>query len=94
MGGVWHALVHGVAGLELHGQNLKLHPRLPAGWEALEFQVMVHDVAFRFRVLPDRVAVRADTARGVRVGTCEDWIDVGADGVVVEHDALGWRSAP
>lgn len=94
MGGVWHALVHGVAGLELHGQNLKLHPHLPPGWEALEFQVMVHDVAFRFRVLPDRVAVRADKARGVRVGTCEDWVEVGADGVAVEHDALGWRSAP
>ena len=62
MGGVWHALVHGVAGLELHGQNLKLHPHLPPGWDALEFQVMLHDVAFRFRVLPDRVAVRADTS--------------------------------
>jgi trehalose/maltose hydrolase-like predicted phosphorylase len=94
MGGVWHALVHGVAGLELHGQNLKLHPHLPPGWEALEFQVMVHDVAFRVRVLPDRVAVSADKPRGVRVGTCEDWVDVGADGVVVEHDALGWRAAP
>jgi trehalose/maltose hydrolase-like predicted phosphorylase len=91
MGGVWHALVHGVAGLELRGQNVKVHPHLPTGWDALEFQVMVHDVAFRFRVLPDRVAVRADTTRGVRVGTREDWIDVGADGVEVEHDALGWR---
>ena len=59
MGGVWHALVHGVAGLELHGQGLKLHPQLPAGWEALEFQVVVQDAVFRFRVLPDRVAVRA-----------------------------------
>ena len=94
MGGVWHALVHGVAGLELHGQNLKLHPHLPPGWEALEFQVMVHDVAFRVRVLPDRVAVRASEAGSVRVGASEDWVDVGADGVVVEHDALGWRSAP
>ena len=94
MGGVWHALVHGVAGLELHGQKLKLHPHLPPGWEALEFQVIVHDVAFRVRVLPDRVAVRADEAGGVRVGTREDWIEVGAEGVVVEHDALGWRSEP
>ena len=94
MGGVWHALVHGVAGLALHGRDLALHPHLPAGWEALEFQVVVHDAAFRFRVLPDRVTVRADTARRVRVGNCEDWVEVGADGVVVEHDALGWRSAP
>ena len=93
MGGVWHALVHGVAGLVLHGQGLKLHPQLPVGWEALEFQVVVQDTVFRFRVLPDRVAVRANTARGVRVGICEDWFDVGADGVVVDHDALGWRSA-
>jgi trehalose/maltose hydrolase-like predicted phosphorylase len=94
MGGVWHALVHGVAGLELRGQGLKLEPHLPPGWEALEFQVMVRDVAFRFRVLPDRVAVRADKPSSVRIGTCEGWIEVGGDGVVVEHDALGWRAAP
>jgi trehalose/maltose hydrolase-like predicted phosphorylase len=94
MGGVWHALVHGVAGLELQGLNLKLHPHLPPGWEALEFQVMLHGVGFRFRVLPDRVVVRARKARSVRVGISEDWVAVGADGVVVEHDALGWRSAP
>jgi hypothetical protein len=37
--------------------------------------------------------VRADTARRVRVGKCEDWVEVGDDGVVVEHDALGWRRA-
>ncbi len=94
MGGVWHALVHGVAGLELHGQNLKLHPHLPPGWEAMEFQVMVHDAIFRFRVLPDQVAVRASKARRVRVGVCEDWVEVGPEGVAVQHDALGWRSAP
>jgi trehalose/maltose hydrolase-like predicted phosphorylase len=94
MGGVWHALVHGIAGLELHGGNLKLHPQLPPGWEALEFQVMVRGVAFRFRVLPDRVAVRADESGSVRVGTCEDWVEVGPDGVAIEHDALAWRSAP
>jgi trehalose/maltose hydrolase-like predicted phosphorylase len=93
MGGVWHAVVHGFAGLELHGRNLKLHPRLPPGWEALEFQVMLHNVVFRFRVLPDRVVVRADEARSVRVGASEDWVEVGPDGVVIEHDALGWRSA-
>ena len=94
MGGVWHALVHGFAGLELHGQNLKLHPHLPPGWDALEFQVLLHDVAFRFRVLPDRVTVRSQKARGVRVGAREEWIEVGADGVVLEHDARGWRSTP
>jgi trehalose/maltose hydrolase-like predicted phosphorylase len=92
MGGVWHALVHGVAGLELHGQNLKLHPHLPRGWEALEFQVMVHDAIFRFRVLPDRVSVHTDKARRVLVGTGEHWVEVGPDGVAIEHDALGWRS--
>lgn len=92
MGGVWHALVHGVAGLELHGRNLSLHPHLPPGWDALEFQVLLHDVPFRFRVLPDRVSVRAHDARSVRVGAGEEWVEVRAEGVVLEHDALGWRS--
>ena len=94
MGGVWHALVHGIAGLELHGQNLRLHPHLPPGWHSLEFQVLLHHVPFRFRVLPDRVTVRTPQTRSVRLGTSEDWVEVGTEGVVLEHDALGWRSAP
>jgi trehalose/maltose hydrolase-like predicted phosphorylase len=91
MGGVWHALVHGIAGLELHGQNLHLHPHLPPSWEALEFQVILHGVAFRIRVLPDRVAVQTHEGRRVRVGASEEWVDVGREGVELEHDALGWR---
>jgi trehalose/maltose hydrolase-like predicted phosphorylase len=94
MGGVWHALVHGIAGLELQGQSLRMHPHLPPGWDALEFQVMLRGVAIRFRVLPDRVTVRAQDRSSVRIGASEDWVEVGADGVVVEHDALSWRAAP
>ena len=91
MGGVWHALVHGVAGLELQGGDLILEPRLPAGWEALEFQVILHGAAVRVRVLPDRVAVHAQTELGVRIGAGAEWVRVGARETVVEHDALAWR---
>ena len=94
MGGVWHALMHGMAGLDLHGKNLRLHPHLPPGWDALEFQVLLHDVPFRFRVEPDRVTVRSHQGRCVQVGACDDWVDVGTEDVVLEHDALAWRSAP
>jgi trehalose/maltose hydrolase-like predicted phosphorylase len=93
MGGVWHAVVHGIAGLEFRDHRLSLHPHLPAGWYSLEFQVLVHDVAYRFRVSPDRVTVRASAARSVRIGTSQDWVEVGPDGVDVEHDALAWRAA-
>ena len=92
MGGVWHALVHGIAGLALHGRNLHLHPHLPPGWEALEFQVELHGAPFRIRVLPDRVEVSAHGGRKVRVGASEDWVDVGGDRVELEHDARRWRS--
>jgi trehalose/maltose hydrolase-like predicted phosphorylase len=68
MGGVWHALIHGIAGLELRGPNLRVHPRLPPGWDALEFQVCVHGAPFRFRILPDRVVVQTPRTRQVRVG--------------------------
>lgn len=90
MGGVWHALVHGIAGLELDDGNLWLEPHLPPGWEALEFQVLVHDMPFRVRVQPDRVSVQAP-GRRVRVGT--KWVEIGTEGVVVEHDAAAWRAA-
>ena len=93
MGGVWHALIHGIAGLELHGQNLHLHPHLPADWEALEFQVVLHGAAFRIRVLSDRVVVRSHDGRLVRVGGHESWVEVAHGGVELEHDALGWRAS-
>ena len=93
MGGVWHALVHGFAGLELHGQNLHLHPHLPPDWEALEFQVILHRAAFRIRVLPDRVVVRSQDGRRVRVGGRASWVEVGREGVELEHDAFGWGTA-
>ena len=90
MGGVWHALVHGIAGLELDDGNLRLEPHLPPGWDALEFQVLVHDVPFRVRVQPDRVSVQAP-GRRVRVGA--RWVELGTEGAVVEHDAAAWRAA-
>ena len=93
MGGVWHALVHGFAGLELHGQNLHLHPHLPPHWEALEFQVILHRAAFRIRVLPDRVVVRSQDGRRVRVGGRASWVEVGRGGVELEHDAFAWGTA-
>ncbi len=92
MGGVWHALVHGIAGLELRGQNLHLDPHLPRSWEALQFQVILHGASFRIRVLPDRVVVSAYDGRSVRVGASEHWVEVGREGVELEHDALGWRT--
>jgi trehalose/maltose hydrolase-like predicted phosphorylase len=91
MGGVWHALIHGIAGLELRGPHLRVHPNLPPGWDAFEFQVLVHGAPFRFRVLPDRVIVRTARARAVRVGEQERWVEAGPDGMELEHDARAWR---
>ena len=92
MGGVWHALIHGIAGLELRGPNLRVHPHLPPGWDAFEFQVCVHGTPFRFRILPDRVVVQTPRTRRVRVGAQERWVEVGPRGMEVEHDARAWRT--
>ena len=67
-----------------------LEPHLPPGWDALEFQVLVHEVPFRVRVRPDRVSVQAP-GRRVRVGA--RWVELGTEGAVVEHDAAAWRAA-
>ena len=93
MGGVWHALVHGIAGLELHGGRLSLHPHLPAGWDSLDFQVLIHGVAVEVCVRPDRVRLRTDRGCGVRVGRARTGSSVGPSGVEREHDALGWQTA-
>ena len=66
---------------------------LPAGWDALDFQVLIHGIAVEVCVRPDRVRLRAARGCGVRVGPSEDWVEVGPARVELEHDALGWQAA-
>ena len=53
LGGLWQTAVLGFAGLSLHGDGIKLDPKLPAAWRSMDFRVQ-----WRGR----RVKVRIDQA--------------------------------
>ena len=42
VGGVWACLVHGFAGVRDSGTHLRIAPRLPAGWQAMRFNLHRH----------------------------------------------------
>ena len=42
---------------------------------------------------PDRVVVRSQDGRRVRVGGRASWVEVGREGVELEHDAFAWGTA-
>ncbi|GAA1498949.1 HAD-IA family hydrolase [Paeniglutamicibacter kerguelensis] len=52
-GGVWAALVYGFGGLRDDTGELRFDPRLPVGWNALQFSLRWRENEVRFRVEPD-----------------------------------------
>jgi len=79
MGSVWQALVLGFAGARPRGDALALDPRLPAGWELLEFRVSLRGANLRVQVTPEETMVTSDQAARVVVAGAEP-VTVGAHG--------------
>jgi trehalose/maltose hydrolase-like predicted phosphorylase len=57
MGGLWQALVLGVAGVRPRSGRLLVDPRLPPEWAALEVGLMFHEVPLRLRIDRDGVGL-------------------------------------
>jgi trehalose/maltose hydrolase-like predicted phosphorylase len=57
MGGLWQALAFGFAGIRPRGELLRVEPRLPTEWNALELALCFHDRPLRLRI--DRSGVTA-----------------------------------
>jgi trehalose/maltose hydrolase-like predicted phosphorylase len=58
MGGLWQALVFGFAGARPHANVLRVEPRLPKEWEALEVRLTFRGVPLTLRI--DRSGVSLD----------------------------------
>jgi trehalose/maltose hydrolase-like predicted phosphorylase/hydroxymethylpyrimidine pyrophosphatase-like HAD family hydrolase len=67
MGGVWQALVFGFAGIRATPSGLRVDPRLPEAWEALELRLMYRGQPVHIRVDHDGVDVDADPSLPVAV---------------------------
>ncbi len=50
MGGAWMAAVFGFGGVNLSPAGLRINPRLPAGWSALRFTLLLRGVPLRVQV--------------------------------------------
>jgi trehalose/maltose hydrolase-like predicted phosphorylase len=60
MGGLWHALAFGFAGLRARGDTLIVDPRLPEAWEELELRICFRGIRGRIRIRHDGVSVQGD----------------------------------
>jgi trehalose/maltose hydrolase-like predicted phosphorylase len=60
MGSLWQALVFGFAGLRPAGDGLRLDPRLPRAWGALEIRVVFRGARVKIRVENPTVTVSSD----------------------------------
>jgi trehalose/maltose hydrolase-like predicted phosphorylase len=68
MGSLWQAIVRGFGGVRPRLDWLELDPRLPAGWDLLEFRLRFRGAKIRIRVTAAAVEVASD--RPTRVGVC------------------------
>jgi trehalose/maltose hydrolase-like predicted phosphorylase len=59
MGGLWQALVFGFAGVRPHGRALRLEPRLPHEWGALDLRLRFRGSPLRLRIARDGVELES-----------------------------------
>jgi trehalose/maltose hydrolase-like predicted phosphorylase len=84
MGSVWHALAYGFAGLRPVGSALRVDPRLPPGWNELEFRVSFRGTAVRVRIDAEQVHVWADRSVPLQLADASP-TDVGPQGVTLRR---------
>jgi hypothetical protein len=68
MGGVWQAIVLGLAGVRPEGDALAVDPRLPEAWNGLDLRLRFRGVLLRLRLENELVALDADASVQIRVG--------------------------
>ena len=78
-GGVWAGIVHGFAGMVEQGNHLEFTPRLPAGWDGLNFQLQRHGTTVRVDLDPDGLTLTVRAGSGVPVRTGDEVVLVTAD---------------
>ena len=78
-GGVWAGIVHGFAGMVEQGNHLEFTPRLPAGWEGLNFQLQRHGTTVRVDLDPDGLTLTVRAGSGVPVRNGDEVVLVTAD---------------
>jgi trehalose/maltose hydrolase-like predicted phosphorylase len=70
-GGLWQAVIFGMAGVELREDGIRIDPHLPLEWKRLSFHLAFRGNRFSIEILPDRVVIAACDDNSGTVGfTC------------------------
>src|SRR5262249_3938644 len=75
MGGLWQAFAYGFFGFRPDGARLRLDPRLPPSWRAVEMRLRFRGSRVIARLEPRRLSVRADPAVDVVLGSRASTVD-------------------
>ena len=89
MGSLWQALVFGFAGLRPSGDGLRLDPRLPHAWGALEIRVVFRGARVKVRVENPTVTVTSDRRVPILFRDRQRRVWATPDGI-----QLRWADAP
>jgi trehalose/maltose hydrolase-like predicted phosphorylase len=84
MGSVWQALVFGFAGVWAEEAALRIDPKLPFEWDAMEIRVRFRAARVCVRVEPSGIHIRTDGPISIRLGEGPEMIDVEQGGLDVE----------
>jgi alpha,alpha-trehalose phosphorylase len=82
VGGVWAALVHGVAGMRDDGRRLRLDPSLPDGWTAMRFDLLRHGSVIEIAIDAGGATVSVRSGAPVPVLVGDDVVEVEAGATV------------
>jgi trehalose/maltose hydrolase-like predicted phosphorylase len=89
MGGLWQAFAFGFAGLRPGAKQLRIDPRHPPAWDALEVRVVYRGSRLRIRTTDDVLDIRAAPGAAVVVGTTP--YEVGPEGARFARQGPNWE---
>ena len=89
MGGLWQAFAFGFAGLRPIGDVLRVDPRHPPRWKALEMRVRFRGSRVRVRTEELALTIHADPGATVLVGSGQ--YDVGPNGLRFALRESNWE---
>jgi alpha,alpha-trehalose phosphorylase len=83
-GGVWSALVYGFGGMRDWRGRYSFDPRLPEGWERLEFRITLRGSRIRAELRPDSITFTVEEGEGADLWVRDEAVAVrrGAPAVV------------
>ena len=92
-GGVWMALTYGFGGMRDHGGVLRFDPRLPDGWDRLEFPLRFRERSLRVTLTPGHIEIALEDGEALEVEVRGGPVDLVPGGREVREVPPVWVDA-